>query len=113
MNGDDIYKCVGNIGVMNRVNFRLMVLRCIAGAVLFVGAPAHADSSCFASSKIYRIHPLRGGPERMDGWSVKADAFAACVHRAEAADNSLHGRYPETLYALSLASTIGCHAPCG
>jgi len=71
--------------------------------------PAQAATACFAAAKVYRIHPLRGGGDSKDGWSVRADAFNQCVHRAEAADRNLHARYPETVYTLSLTSTIGCH----
>lgn len=71
--------------------------------------PAQAATACFASAKVYRIHSLRGGNESKDGWSVRADAFNQCVRRAETADRILHARYPETIYTLSLASTIGCH----
>jgi hypothetical protein len=72
--------------------------------------PAQAATACFAAAKVYRIHPLHGGADSKDGWSVRGEAFNQCVHRAETADKSLRARYPETLYTLSLASTIGCHA---
>ena len=75
-------------------------------------APAFAQSACFAASKTYRIHPLNGGGEKKDSWVVQGDAFAQCVRRAEAADKTLHARYPDTVYNLSLAATIGCHSPC-
>jgi len=72
--------------------------------------PAQAATACFAAAKVYRIHPLRGGADSKDSWSVRGDAFNQCVRRAEAADRILRAHYPETLYALSLTSTIGCHA---
>jgi len=71
---------------------------------------AEAAGACFTAAKVYRIHPLRGGADRKDGWSVRGDAFNQCVHRAETADRILRGQYPETIYTLSLTSTIGCHA---
>jgi len=85
-------------------------LFCIIGSVLLSGTPGwSADSVCFSSAKTYRIHPLHGGTDRRDSWEVRGAAFRECVHRAEAADKALKSRYPETLYQLSLASTIGCH----
>ena len=81
-------------------------------AAIFIAAaspPAAAATVCFAAAKVYRIHPLRGGNDSKDGWSVRGDAFNQCVRRAETADRILRGRYPETIYTLSLASTIGCH----
>lgn len=71
---------------------------------------ASAADVCFAAAKIYQIHPLHGGADSKNGWSVRGDAFNQCVRRAEAADKKLHAQYPVTIYALSLASTIGCHA---
>ena len=71
-----------------------------------------ADSVCFSSAKTYRIHPLRGGEDRRDGWDVRGDAFSACVRRAEAADKALQARYPDTVYQLLLVATVGCHSPC-
>lgn len=71
---------------------------------------AGAATVCFTAAKTYRIHPLRGGADIKDGWSVRGDAFSQCVRRAETADRILRGHYPETIYTLSLASTIGCHA---
>lgn len=85
---------------------------CIAGIILLANISANADTVCFAASKSYRIHPLRSGSDLRDGWTVKGGAFNECVHRAEAADKSLHAKYPDAIYALSLAATIGCHAPC-
>src|ERR1700761_318751 len=67
---------------------------------------------CCPAAKIYDITPHDGAAIR-DGWAVNGDAFDQCVHRAEAADIALHKRYPDSKYALSLASTIGCHYPCG
>ena len=88
----------------------------LCGAIVFdllsSSLGAAAAETCFSASKTYRIHPLQGGADRKDSWSIRGDAFAQCVHRAEAADKTLHGRYPDTLYALSLAATIGCHSPC-
>jgi len=72
--------------------------------------PASAANACFASTKNYQIHPLHGGADIKNGWSVRGDAFNQCVRRAEAADKELRARYPETIYTLSLVSTIGCHA---
>ncbi len=88
----------------------LAVCMSLLGAV--VNFPAEASTTCFASSKSYQIHPLHSGSDLRDGWSVKGDAFNACVHRAEAADKSLRAKYPESIYALSLAATVGCHEPC-
>jgi hypothetical protein len=79
---------------------------------VMVNFPAEAGTTCFASSKSYQIHPLHSGSDLRDGWSVKADAFNRCVHQAEVADRLLHAKYPETIYSLSLAATIGCHEPC-
>jgi len=73
------------------------------------GIPAQAANACFAAAKVYQIHPLHGGSDIKNGWSVRGDAFSQCVRRAEAADRILRERYPETVYTLSLASTIGCH----
>ena len=93
---------------------RAAFLFCIATAVLLLpDTPGwSADRVCFSSAKTYRIHPLRGGVDRRDGWEVRGGAFNECVHRAEAADKTLRARYPETIYQLSLAATIGCHSPC-
>ena len=74
--------------------------------------PAFSQSACFAASKTYKIHPLNGGEDKRDSWTVQGDEFAQCVHRAEAADKALHARYPDAAYNLSLAATIGCHSPC-
>ena len=96
---------------MKKYALSLMVTTCIA---ILAGLPAHAASAaCFTSSKTYRIHALRGGPDIKDGWTVRGDAFDQCVHRAEAADKSLHAHYPDMGYELSLTATIGCHSPCG
>jgi hypothetical protein len=97
---------------MNKVEMHRTVLACIIGSALLASLPAVAASECFTSSKIYRIHPMHGGTDIKDGWGVKADAFNRCVHRAEAADKSLRAHYPDTVYELSLAATIGCHSPC-
>ena len=75
-------------------------------------APAFSQGACFAASKTYKIHPLNGGQDKRESWVVQGDAFAQCVHRAEAADKALHTRYPDAAYNLSLAATIGCHSPC-
>lgn len=85
------------------------VFASLAPILVAANLPASAAGACFASAKVYRIHPLRGGADLKDGWSVRGDAFNQCVRKAEAADKSLRTRYPETIYALSLASTIGCH----
>ncbi|HXR94375.1 MAG TPA: hypothetical protein VN718_00755 [Rhizomicrobium sp.] len=74
--------------------------------------PSFAQDACFSASKTYRIHPLHGGRDKKDSWIVEGDAFAQCVRRAEAADKALHARYPETVYNLLPAATIGCHSPC-
>lgn len=84
----------------------------ICGLILAAEVPARAAAICFASSKTYQIHPVRGGADIKDGWTIKGDAFAQCVHRAEAADRSLHARYPDSMYVLSPTATIGCHSPC-
>jgi hypothetical protein len=86
------------------------ILVCTMGLELLSGSFAWgADTACFTSAKTYRIHPLHGGEDRQDGWTAKGGAFSECVHRAEAADKALHGRYPDAVYQLSLAATIGCH----
>ncbi len=92
------------------MNLRLYFLP--AAALLLSAGPAISADTCFASSKTYQIHRLHGGGDIKDGWTVQGDAFAQCVHRAEAADKALHTRYPEAVYNLSLAATIGCHSPC-
>ena len=97
---------------MNKVERHRTVLGCIIGLAFLASLPANAAAECFTSSKVYRVHPVHGGTDIKDGWSVKADAFNQCVHRAEAADKTLRGRYPDTVYELSLAATIGCHSPC-
>ena len=79
---------------------------------LLIAGPALSADSCFSASKTYQIHKLNGGGDKKDGWMVEGDAFAQCVRRAEAADKALHARYPDTIYNLSLAATIGCHSPC-
>jgi hypothetical protein len=84
----------------------------VAGIAMLANLPAQAAATCFMSSKTYQIHPLHGGADSRDGWTVKGDAFNQCVHRAEAADRSLRAHYPDTVYALSLAATVGCHSPC-
>jgi hypothetical protein len=93
-----------------------MILRAYLLSAVLLGllstGPAFSQGACFAASKTYRIQPLRGGPEKRDSWVVQGDAFAQCVHRAEAADKALQARYPDTVYNLSLVATIGCHSPC-
>ena len=84
----------------------LAVAACLIAAT---NLPAKAATACFAAAKVYRIHPLRGGNDSKDGWSVRGEVFNQCVRRAETADRILRGHYPETIYTLSLASTIGCH----
>jgi hypothetical protein len=85
----------------------------LAIALLAGTCPAWAaPDTCFWSSKIYQIHPAGGGPGTKDGWRIQGDAFAQCVHRAEAADKAFHARYPDGQYQLALAATIGCHSPC-
>jgi hypothetical protein len=96
----------------SRIVWSSLAIAGIFVTTLMVRIPARAATACFASSKTYQIHPVRGGADIKDGWSVKGDAFAQCVHRAEAADRSLHARYPGSVYALSPAATIGCHSPC-
>jgi hypothetical protein len=89
------------------------IFSCSLAALVLCGSfSAQAADACFASSRIYQIHPVRGGGESRDGWKVKGDTFPQCVHRAEAADKSLHAHYPDSVYALSPTSTIGCHQPC-
>jgi hypothetical protein len=94
--------------------YRLSVLfaGCFVGVAALVNFPAKADTACFAASKSYQIHPLHNGSDIRDGWTIKGGAFKECVHRAEAADKSLHAKYPDSIYALLLAATIGCHEPC-
>ena len=98
---------------LSRIVWSSLAIAGIFGTTLTAGLPARAAATCFASSKSYRIHKLRdGGADIKDGWSIKGDAFAQCVHRAEAADRSLHAHYPDSVYTLSPAATIGCHSPC-
>jgi hypothetical protein len=97
---------------MNEHRLVMVFAGCIIGIAILANFPAHADTACFASSKSYRIHPLRSGSDIRDGWTIKGGAFNECVHRAEAADRALHAKYPDAIYALSLAATIGGHQPC-
>jgi len=87
-----------------------------ASIVIFLTAAgsisAEAGAACFTAGRIYQVHPLRGGADAKDSWSVRGEAFNQCVRQAEAADRTLRARYPETLYALSMTSTIGCHEGC-
>lgn len=92
---------------------RLHFLVLTVASLGLIGSNAKAAGVCFAASKTYQIRPLHGGQDSKDGWAVQGDAFAQCVHRAEQADKALHARYPDTVYNLSLAATIGCHSPCG
>lgn len=88
------------------------ILTLVSGVMIFALAaqkPLAAETACFSASKAYRVHPLRGGKDLQDGWSVKADAFNQCVHRAESADRLLFARHPQSLYQLSPTATIGCH----
>jgi hypothetical protein len=101
-----------DVATMNKNTLGLAFAGCIALVSALVNFPAHADTACFASSKSYQIHPLRSGSDSRDGWTVKGAAFGECVHRGEAADKSLHAKYPDSIYALSLVATIGCHEPC-
>ena len=88
---------------------KAIFLFCIIGPVVLSTPGWSADNACFSAAKTYRIHPLQGGDDRRDGWTVRGVAFNECVHRAEAADKLLRSHYPDTLYQLSLAATIGCH----
>jgi hypothetical protein len=97
------------VGAMNRYGSTPMIAGLVVCFVLSATLCAQAATSCFAASRTYQIHPLRGGPDVKQGWSVRGEAFNQCVRQAEAADKTLRARYPETIYALSLASTIGCH----
>ena len=94
------------------MNSRLYLISAAALLGLLSASAAISADACFASSKTYQIHRLHGGGDVKDGWSVQGNAFAQCVHRAEAADKVLHAHYPEAVYNLSLAATIGCHSPC-
>ena len=94
------------------MNSRFLVLYAVFLGLLSTNSAISADA-CYTASKTYQIRPLHGGGDKRDGWTVEGNAFAQCVHRAEAADKALRTRYPETHYALSLAATIGCHSPCG
>jgi hypothetical protein len=94
------------------MNSRFFLFPVAALLGLLSANPALSADSCFAASKIYQIHRLHGGGDTKEGWTVQGNAFAQCVHRAEAADKALRTRYPETIYNLSLAATIGCHSPC-
>ena len=89
---------------MTRLSFLLLA------AALF-SSPVQARQ-CFTASKIYHIRSVHGGGNTRDGWQVVGNEFAQCVRRAEAADKNLRARYPDSVYELSLAATIGCHAPC-
>ena len=81
-------------------------------ALGLLSCPAFAVASCFSATKSYQLHPLHGGGDRKESWSVTGENFAQCVHRGEAADKSLHARFPETVYAFSLTATVGCHQGC-
>ena len=94
------------------MNVRTPVLFLIAVSLGSICSGARAAGTCFAASKTYAIHHVHGGADTKDGWAVEGDAFAQCVHRAEAADKTLHMRYPDAVFNLSLAATIGCHSPC-
>ena len=91
---------------------RSHLLLAITLTALIGASPALAADACFSASKTYQIHSIRGGIDKKDGWAVQGDAFAQCVHRAEAADKALRTHYPDTVYNLSLAATVGCHSPC-
>lgn len=93
------------------MNARLLVFALLVSFA--TTGSAFSAEACFTASKTYQIRPLHGGRDKRDSWIVEGDAFAQCVRRAEAADKVLHARYPETVYSLSLAATIGCHSPCG
>ena len=94
------------------MKFRTLLFLFATGLGLSSTAPAFSQGACFAASKTYKIHPLNGGEDKRESWTVQGDAFAQCVHRSEAADKALHTRYPDAVYNLSLAATIGCHSPC-
>ena len=48
------------------------------------------------------------GPYRSE-----AEGLAALRrHRGEAAEKSFHAKYPDSLFQLLPAATIGCHSPC-
>lgn len=94
------------------MNSRLYLFVVAASLGLLSANPVLSADSCFAASKTYQIHRLHGGGDSKDGWTVQGNVFAQCVHRAEAADKALRAHYPETVYGLSLAATIGCHSPC-
>jgi hypothetical protein len=81
-------------------------------ALVFLSCPAFAAPSCFSATRTYQLHPLRGGDDRKESWNVTGENFAQCVHRSEAADKSLHARFPETIYAFSPTATVGCHQGC-
>ncbi len=82
---------------------------CAVALFAVTNSRAIAETACFTAAKQYRIHPAHGGRELQDGWSVTAGAFNLCVRREEAAEKTLHRRYPDGVYALTPASTIGCH----
>jgi len=96
-------------GVMNRSKSARIIAGLAVCFVLSATLCVQAAPSCFTAARTYQIHPLRGGPDVKQGWSVRGEAFNQCVRQAEAADKALRARYPETVFALSLASTIGCH----
>jgi hypothetical protein len=89
----------------------LRTLLILFAAAYLVSGEARA-AECFTASKVYQIHPIHAGRNSKDGWSVQGDEFAQCVKRAEVADKVFRGRYPDSVYELSLTATIGCHAPC-
>jgi hypothetical protein len=78
-------------------------------AAWLTNSRASAETACFTAAKQYRIHPAHGGRDLVDGWKVTGQAFNLCVRRQEAAEKSLRQRYPDSSYALTPASTIGCH----
>ncbi len=94
---------------MTRLGFGLLLILLLSQNYT---VPARADGACFTASKTYRIHPLRGGADSSDGWTVKGETFRQCVRRSEEANRELKARHPDTVYRLSLTATIGCHAPC-
>jgi hypothetical protein len=95
---------------MSRSSFGFVLAGCVLTLLALTNSRTVAAPVCFTASKQYWISPARGGDRSADGWSVKADSFALCVRRQEAAEKSLRMRYPDGRYVLTPAATIGCHA---
>lgn len=95
---------------MNGSGRGFVLAGCVLTLLVLTNSRTVAAPACFTASKQYWIRPAHGGSRSADGWSVKADSFALCVRRQEAAEKSLRMRYPDSRYALTPSATIGCHA---